>query len=819
MTAPDRLVRESTVSAHESPPYEPATAGPPFRSAHQGDGHPSLDCTTSGVWLDSPAINHADHARVKEIFTLALSMSPEDRTQAIDAACAGDAPLRAAVFRLIRRDQEPAPLDRPLVDLDVGEAGHDQTEEEDSLGPLPERIGPFTIAGLLGMGSGGVVYLAEQQDPQRAVAVKVLRTNTPIPRRRFERESQFMAALNHPGIAHVYERGVDAALALPYIAMELVQGGRPITDFAQEHHLQVRGCVELMLTACDAVSHAHAAGILHRDLKPANLLVDTQGHLKIVDFGVGRWLTSPATLQGIVVGTLNYASPEQLRGQAGTAGDVYSLGAVLYELLCGRPPLIFDAGNFIDAATRLERDSPPPPSTLNPACTRNLNAIVLKAIAKAPQHRYATVAQLAEDLRSLLAGGPVTARQETLTDALRRALRRRPATFAAGVAATIASIAWGGFTWRQYERQLAATSQLSAAAVRTLDFIESRLGSIPLRSDLVETYLPVAEQLVLARPRDADARFLLARLLDVKADLSLESQDTGPVRALRSRSLDLLTSLVEENPDSVQFRHSQSLAMIRLADVERVEGNWIDSSRRYREAMEIQRQLVDSGNTNPKLLDDLGWSYLRMSDIELTAQRPDSSLKFINLQIDLAHRVEQVDPTSPAPYWTLLAAHHQAARVLDTPSTREGYEQHARAALAAADRLTQLNPDERRYLSHHVLRTFDVVIKIELPAGRVAQASQLVAKAASCVSTLKRLDPGTHETIAAECSLKLLEAHIKEHTGSLNQALEFAQDAILLAAQLGATGPNRSDGDTFRQQLRDYIEQLTRAIENPATPG
>jgi hypothetical protein len=259
--------------------------------------------------------------------------------------------------------------------------------------------------------------------------------------------------------------------------------------------------------------------------------------------------------------------------------------------------------------------------------------------------------------------------------------------------------------------------------------------------------------------------------------------------------------------------------MVRLADVERVEGNWIDSDRRYRQAMEIQRRLVDSGSMDPTLLDDLGWSYLRMSDIELTGQRPDSALRFINLQIELAHRVEQLDPTSPTPYWALLAAHHQAARVLDAPATQEGYERHARAALAAADRLTQLNPDERRYLSHHVLRTFDVVIKIELPAGRVAQASQLAAKAASCVSTLKRLDPGTHETIAAECSLKLLEAHINEHTGSLNQALAFAQEAMLLAAQLGANGPNRSGGDTFRQQLRDYIEDLTRKAQNSAAPG
>ncbi len=762
--------------------------------------------------MEKSAAQHVDLARVKEIFILALSLTADARTLALDELCHGDSTLRAAVESLLKCDGSVTLLDRPISELADAGLSHEQSEDEELLGPLPEQIGPFKVVGVLGMGSGGLVYRALQQEPRREVAIKVLRADAPVSRRRFERESQFMAALNHRGIAQVYERGVDGALSLPYIAMELVPGALPITEFATRKQLGVPARVDLFIHACDAVSHAHAAGVLHRDLKPANLLVDESGHVKIVDFGVGRWLASPGTLHGAVVGTLNYTSPEQMRGQAGTFGDVYSLGAVLYELLCGRPPIEFEPGNMIDAATRIENDVPVAPRTLNPSCSRNLSAVVLKALEKLPQRRYATVAQFADDLRSVIMGLPVSARSEALTDSMRRLVRRRPAVVATVLAVTMVSLVWGMLAWRQQERQLAAASRLSGAALRTLDFIESRLGSTPLRHELVETYFPLAEELVRARPRDADARYLLARICDVKADLCLQAMDIPPVRTLRQRSLELFSGLAEENPASVDYAHRESLAMVRMGDVVLREGNYEEGTQWYRSAMAMQQRLVDAGATDATLLDDLGWSCLRMSDIAFNAGRMDEVLSFVDRQLALASRVESLDRSSPTPYWALLAAHHQASRVLDVPQRREDYERHIRAALGAADRLIQISPDERRYLSHYVLRAYDVAMRIEIPAGRIAQAMELSAKAASCVATLKRLDEGTHETIAADCTRLRLAAAIKEHQGAIAEARSLAEECVVQAQRLGAYGPNACSGDNYRNELRAYLIHLSESL-------
>jgi serine/threonine protein kinase len=749
---------------------------------------------------------HVDPIRVKEIFSGAIAEPAESRQTWIDAACAGNTSLRAAVASLLRLDSQACELDQPLNDRAL--LGNLSDEDHDVLGAVPAAVGPFAVTGVLGMGTGGIVYQARQHEPERDVAVKVLRVDAPVPRRRFERESQFLAALNHPGIAHVYERGIDLHLGVPYIAMELVGGASPVTDYARERKLGIRDSVELILQACDAVGYAHAVGILHRDLKPANLLVDTSGKLKIVDFGVGQWLASPGTQHGTVVGTFSYASPEQLRGQAGMPGDVYSLGAVLYELVCGRAPIDVDAANMIEAARRIEEETPVTPAKLNRDCKGDLSAVILKSIEKVPSRRYASIAQFADDLRSFLDGRAVTARSESLIDGFRRMIKRRPAVFAAAASLVMASLAWGALTWRQYERSLSAASQLAAAAVKTLDFIESRLGSNPLRQELVDTYVPVAEQFVLARPKDLDARLLLARLYDVKADLYTESQSFQFVRELRERSLSIMTELSAEHPGSVDIAHRCSLAMVRLGDIDRKMSLCDEGSMRYREAFEIQNKLVEAGSADLRLLDDLGWSYLRMADIELNNGKVDSVLTFVDRQIEIARRVEAADRSSSVPYWAMLHAHHQAARVLRDTSRREEYESHARASLASAERLIQISPDERRYLSHFVYRAVEVATDIELPSGQLESAETLAARADACVGTLNRADPGTQDALAAECSVTLLHARIQAQRGRIVEALATAELCLEQSSRLGELGPDGMDSTGFRKLIQMLILDL-----------
>ena len=216
---------------------------------------------------------------------------------------------------------------------------------------FPARVGHYTIRRVLGEGGMGIVYEAEQDQPRRVVALKVIRAGSMSPKllRRFEHEAQVLGRLQHPGIAHVYEAGTieDArGNPVPFFAMELIRGV-PLTTYAARKKLGTRERLDLIARICDAAYHAHQKGVIHRDLKPGNILVDESGQPKILDFGIARAMDSDLQLTtlhtdiGQLMGTVQYMSPEQVSGdpnELDTRSDVYAMGVVAYELLTGRLP-------------------------------------------------------------------------------------------------------------------------------------------------------------------------------------------------------------------------------------------------------------------------------------------------------------------------------------------------------------------------------------------------------------------------------------------------------------------------------------------------
>ena len=270
----------------------------------------------------------------------------------------------------------------------------------------------YELVDQLGFGGMAEVFRARDLRLGRDVAVKVLRADLardPSFQSRFRREAQAAASLSHPAVVAVFDTGEDGGV--PYIVMELVEG-RTLRDILQtEGKLPPERAVEVVAYVCEALEYSHQAGIVHRDIKPGNVMVTTTGEVKVMDFGIARAVTasqSTMTQTAAVMGTAQYLSPEQARGEHVDArSDIYSTGCLLYELLCGRPPFLGDSP--VAVAYQHVREDAAPPSRHAATIGPDLDAIVLMAIAKNPAHRYQTAAEMRDDLDRVRRGEPVLA--------------------------------------------------------------------------------------------------------------------------------------------------------------------------------------------------------------------------------------------------------------------------------------------------------------------------------------------------------------------------------------------------------------------------
>lgn len=637
--------------------------------------------------------------RVKEIFSAASELDPVAAGTCLDEACGGDAELRAEVESLLgAHTAEEAIVDRPAAERLPPEF----VQGEDRW--LGRRIGPYEITALIGHGGMGEVYRARRVDAEyeKEVAIKLVPGgfHAAYMLQRFRAERQILASLDHPNIARLIDGGVTEDGA-PYLVMELVEG-EPLDRYASGHALRVRERLALFLDVCASVSYAHQHLVVHRDLKPGNILVTADGAVKLLDFGIAK-LLQPAGTEATTAPTVTlmrtltpgFSSPEQILGKpVTTASDVYSLGVVLYVLLTGRSPYRRALDTAEDAIREVCDTEPLRPSAAVAEAAapgreplgRDLDAIILRALRKEPERRYASVDQFADDVSRHLDGRPVMARGDDFSYRAGKFVRRHRLEVAAAAMLVVTLVAATVFSLREAriadeqraraERHFAsvrglantllfdvndAIQQLPGAtrareilvsnALKYLDTLSQEAGGdTALRLELAAAYEKVAsmqgqayaaskgdapaalasygkaiallEPIVAAEPGNAQAVRALANLSLLQSRLLLLQGDAKAAVAGSQRAIGLLEPIVKAQPGPEAKAELAGALMVHVLNIFYGGSSKEERRSNANRAIAILEELASADPQNLEIAQNLGVAYSTLAST-LAGSEPD----------------------------------------------------------------------------------------------------------------------------------------------------------------------------------------------------
>ncbi len=572
---------------------------------------------------------------INRIFDAAVEIPTEERGAFLRVICGGDDGLRREVEAMLVADAdaqsflEESPL-RAATDVPTLIGANDAMRRTLDVG---DTVGRYRLVREVGRGGMGAVYLAERADGafSQQVAIKVIQHGTPTEfiLNRFRRERQILANLRHPNIVRLLDGGATRDDA-PYLVMEYVEG-QPIDIYCVTRDLSVRDRVELFRKVCGAVQFAHQNLVVHRDLKPSNILVTDDGTPKLLDFGIAKLLdpenpSSKSEMTAMRAMTPEYASPEQISGEAiTTASDVYSLAVILYLLLTGRRPYRLKTGRLEELLLAISQGDPAPPSSATDGARSkilrgDLDTVLLTALRKEPQRRYASVEQFSEDLRRYLVGLPIQARTDTFFYRTGKFIRRNKIGATAGALLTLSVLAGTGAT--AWQARVARLERIRAEKrfndVRKLartvmfdyqDAIAALPGAMPARKRLVNDSLEYLDNLAREAASDPDLQLELAEAYNKVGDIQgkpyrFNLGDTKGALASYRKAKDLCEQLAKSNPGDAGVRRVLSISLENEANVLVRQRQTTPALVLLERARDIRKRLLEEapGNTEYRRL-------------------------------------------------------------------------------------------------------------------------------------------------------------------------------------------------------------------------
>ena len=711
--------------------------------------------------------------RAEDLFLAAADLAEAKRAEFLEGACGDDIALRWEVESLLAYDQAAPSIPGVLEEAATSLLG--------SAEMAGKRLGPYRITKQLGAGGMGVVYLAVRDDDQyqKQVAIKLVKGGAAPPylRERLRRERQILAGLDHPYIARLLDGGTTEDGA-PYFVLEYVEG-MPIDTWCELHSAGIEQRIALFRKACEAISYAHRNLVIHRDLKPGHILVDRDGNPKLLDFGIAKLLDPDSSGEqpaGTVTWVLtpDYASPEQVYGRpVTTATDIYSLGAVLYELLTGVKPHALDTYTPVEVERVVCREEPRKPSYAagTPAWRKRLSGdldnIVLMAMRKEPERRYASVDHLSEDLRRHLAGLPVSAREDTVRYRAGKFLKRHRAGVAAAV--FIALSLMGGAAAALWEAHRAQEARLVAERQKE-DALLARQ-----QADIERTRALEASALAGVKAREAGAQRTVAEerlgqlvelanrsVFDIQGAISALPGATEARRKIAKTTLEFLDGLAREAGGDPRVLRVLTHAYMRLGDVQGLPteaslGDYPAALASYRKAYAILEKLPAETELRVHRA-DLGW---RIGEVLLTTSKSREGLSWLERGLAAARVLEHEQPNN--------AEVVRAVSILGEALVKEYFDVDnakaaalAQAQLASHRKLVDLRPTDDRAI-RGLASAYMMVARVLLRTGTLEQSIENAKHAAEIREQLIQRHPNDTEL---QRDLMLAYGHIGDRLGN-----------------------------------------------------